>query len=314
MGTTTNSRLFSVSAPVAGPTTGGTITVAYNDATTNRYTPTYTDGAFTIMVRKDLNWAVSTANGLTGGTYNLDVQGTGFGLIGAVSDLRLTLANSVVGSPGVNAGTTIDPQINRTGLTRANLVNTFYVGSVDLVSTPLPITLILFTASFRNKQVQLEWTTAAEMNNDYFTIQRSKDGAGWESLQKISGEGTSSTNKYYQATDASPYAGVSYYRLRQTDIDGKTSYSSVVTVKITEPNTLIQVFPNPATDFIYIRFPENGKYVVALLSNSGQPLDNPVTVTASEIRLDVSKIKTGVYLLEINHNGQLEVRKIMISR
>gem|GEM_PF-5057389 len=52
------------------------------------------------MVRKDLIWVVTTGDGLTGGTYELVVQGTGFGLIGAVSDLRLTLANSVIGSPG----------------------------------------------------------------------------------------------------------------------------------------------------------------------------------------------------------------------
>jgi Secretion system C-terminal sorting domain len=314
MGTTINNRPFFVSAPVAGPTTGGTITVSYNDATTNTYTPTYPDGAFTIMVRKDLNWAVSTANGLAGGTYNLDVQGTGFGLIGAVSDLRLTLSNSVVGSPGVNAGTTSDPQINRTGLTRANLTNTFYVGSVNLVSTPLPITLISFTASVRNKQVMLNWVTVAEINNDHFTIQRSKDGEEWESLQRIPGGGTSSTEKFYQATDASPYSGISYYRLKQTDIDGKTSYSNIVLVKLAETNTEIQVFPNPSTDFINIKFPENGKYEVALLNSSGQFMVNPVTAAGTEIRLNVSKMRTGVYFLQISHEGQLEVRKIVISR
>jgi hypothetical protein len=175
MGTATNYRPFFVAAPVTGPTIGGTITVGYNDATTNTYLPTYPDGASTITVRKNLNWSVSTGNGLTGGTYNLDIQGTGFGLIGAVSDLRITLANSVVGLPGVNAGTTVNPQINRTGLSRANLASTFYIGSVNLVNTPLPITLISFTASAawtRNVLAQMVKLLREVNNGDYCSPSR----------------------------------------------------------------------------------------------------------------------------------------------
>ena len=159
-------------------------------------------------------------------------EGTGFGLIGAVSDLRLTLANSIVGSPGVNAGTTTNPQINRTGLTRANLVNSFYVGSINAVTTPLPITLISFTASVIDGEVILKWSTSAEINNDYFTIQRSKADFGWENIQKIPGSGTSGSVKYYSTHDPSPLQGVSYYRLLQTDIDGRQSYSYVVSVNL----------------------------------------------------------------------------------
>ena len=62
---------------------------------------------------------------------SLQIQGTGFGQIGSVADLRITLVNSVVGTAGVNGGTNADPQVNRTGLTRGNLNNTFYIGSVN---------------------------------------------------------------------------------------------------------------------------------------------------------------------------------------
>ncbi len=156
-GTSTDYRPFSVSAPVA-PTTGGTITVSYTDATTNTSTA-FADGASTVMVRKDLNWAVSTAT-LAGGSYNLGIAGTGFGLVGNVTDLRLTLAGGVVGSAGVNAGTVTNPQVNRTGLLPANLVNTFYLGSVNAVNSPLPITLVSFTAAVKNGEVVLNWVTA----------------------------------------------------------------------------------------------------------------------------------------------------------
>jgi hypothetical protein len=314
MGTAANYRPFFVSAPAAGPTTGGTISVTYNDATTNTSIPTYMDGAATIQVRKDLNWAVTTANGLNGGTYNLDVQGTGFGLIGAVTDLRLTLSNSVVGAPGVNGGTTLNPQISRTGLTRANLVNSFFVGSTNSVNTPLPITLISFTASVLNGEVVLNWSTAAEIDNDYFTIQRSKDGLGWENIEKVAGAGTSGNVKYYSTQDPSPYTGISYYRLRQTDIDGKQSYSFVRSVNLVNKVSEITVYPNPATDQIKITFPVSGKYELALINSNGQVMYSPVSITGNSTVLNVSGLKAGFYFIHITYDGKNETRKIFISK
>src|SRR5580692_6592398 len=120
MGTAATSKLLYVSAPATAPTTWGTVTVAYNDAVGSTAV-SFADGASTVAVIDNLNWAASTGNGLAGGTYNLEVQGTGFGTIGNTADLRLALAGSVVGTAGVNAGTTADPQVNRTGLTLANL-------------------------------------------------------------------------------------------------------------------------------------------------------------------------------------------------
>ena len=314
MGTTTDYRPFFVSAPAAGPTTGGTITVAYNDATTNTSIPTYMDGPATIQVRKDLNWAVSTANGLNGGTYNLDVQGTGYGVIGAVSDLRLTLANSVVGAPGVNGGTTSNPQVNRTGLTPANLVNSFFIGSINSVNTPLPITLISFTASVVNGEVVLKWTTAAEINNDYFTIQRSKDVMGWENIQRVEGSGTSGNTKSYSTKDPSPFNGTSYYRLMQTDIDGKSTYSFVESVNLGNKNAEIIIYPNPASDQIKIIFPASGQYEVALLNSNGQLMNHFVEVNGISTVLNVSGMKSGIYFIRISHNGISETRKILINK
>ena len=160
MGTETDTRPFYVSAPVTGPSTGGTISASYTDATANTTAPGYSDGAAAIAVRKNLNWSLSTGNGLAGGNYNLDLQGTGFGIIGAVSDLRLTLAGSVIGAAGTNVGTIADPQVNRTGLTAANLSNTFYLASVDGFSSPLPVSLVSFFASLRETGVFLQWITA----------------------------------------------------------------------------------------------------------------------------------------------------------
>jgi fibronectin-binding autotransporter adhesin len=310
VGTATDYRPFFVSAPAAGPTTGGTISLSYTDATTNTNV-SFADGASTVMVRKDLNWAVTT-NTLAGGTYNLDVQGTGFGLIGAVSDLRLTRVNSVTGTAGVNAGTTANPQINRTGLTLANLNNSFYVGSINSVSTPLPVTLISFKAFPENGDVELEWTTSSETDNAYFTIQRSRDGLGWENIQKIMGAGTSVNDQSYTAYDQSPYDGFSYYRLMQTDIDGKQTNSFVISVTLGNKPAIISVYPNPARDHIKIDFPSNGRYEVDLLNIAGQSMNNHVVTTSDNLILNLSGLKSGIYIVRIMHEGITESKKISV--
>ena len=314
MGTATDYRPFYISAPVTAPTSGGSVTVAYVDATTNTSVPTYLDGATTINVRKDLHWTVTTGNGLAGGNYNLDAQGTGFGLIGAVSDLRLTLINSGIGTPGVNAGTTLNPQVNRTGLTMANLSNSFYIGSMNSVSSPLPITLISFTAFFANNEVRLNWSTSAEIKNDFFTVQKSQDQSGWENVLQVPGHGTSSTTQFYSANDPQPYAGISYYRLKQTDIDGKESYSPIVSVKLEEENSGVSVYPNPASNRLVIHFLSNGNYQIALAAINGQIVHNSVSVSVSEMTVDVSQFKAGIYFIHILHEGHSETKKIMIYR
>ena len=314
MGTAIDNRSFYISAPSASPTTGGTIAVAYTNATTNTNAPGYMDGASTIMVRKDLNWTVTTGNGLAGGTYDLEVQGTGFGIIGNVSDLRLTLAGGVVGSPGTNAGTTTIPQINRTGLTLANLSNSFYIGSVNAVNSPLPITLVSFTASVVGGNVKLDWETTAEINNDYFTIQRSRDGAKWESIQQVAGSGSSSAVSTYTTYDPTPYIGKSYYRLIQTDLDGKQAYSSICSVNIQNEFSNITVSPNPATTNVLITFPITGKYEVFLLNDAGQLMSNPALLTGNRLELNVSNIKAGIYFIHISNENITETRKLFIRK
>ncbi len=311
MGTATDYRPFFVSAPVAGPTTGGSMSVSYNDATTNTNVA-IVDGASTVVVRKDLNWAVST-NGMAGGTYNLQVQGTGFGLIGAVSDLRLTLVNSVTGVAGANGGTTLNPQINRTGVTLANLTNTFYVGSINSVNTPLPITLISFNAYPDNGEVKLEWSTASETDNAFFTIQKSTDGQSWETIQKVLGSGTTSGIENYTAFDLTPYSGTSYYRLMQTDIDGKETFSPIISINLGNKNAGITVYPNPATSLIKISFPSSGRYEVSLLNIGGQIVNNTVLTTSDNLVLNVSGFKTGIYFVRIIHNGITETKKLIIN-
>lgn len=85
----------------------------------------------------------------------------------------------------------------------------------------LPIELVSFTAIQSNDYVELNWITAAEINNDFFTLERSIDGTSWEVVTYINGAGDSNQMLTYQYRDYMPYEGVSYYRLTQTDFDGQ---------------------------------------------------------------------------------------------
>jgi hypothetical protein len=310
MGTAVDYRPIFISAPLVAPTTGGTVTVGYNDATTNSVV-SFADGLFTVVVRKDLNWTMSTA-GLAGGLYNMQIQGTDYGLIGAVSDLRLTLVNSVVGVAGVNAGTVSNPQVNRTGLTAANLSNTFYMGSVNAVSSPLPVTLVSFTAFLSGQRVDLKWETAIETDNDYFTVLRSKDGLQWETIAHVNGKGNASSNSFYETFDDNPLSGQSFYKLENTDFDGHDYFSPVVMVNDGAANQ-VSIYPNPASGTILITRSGNESYTIAIFNSLGQLMQVfPNNVSAKTV--DVSGLPAGIYFIHLLFPSYTLTKTVVISR
>jgi hypothetical protein len=298
VGTVADYRPFFVST-ATGPTGGGSLTLNYNDAsgTTAVSIP---DGSSTIETLDNLNWNLLPGDGLSGGTYNLRVEGTGFGTVLDVNDLRISLAASVVGTAGTNAGTTTNPQVNRTGLTDAELANTFFFGFSS--STPLPITLLYFKAYPVNDEVKLDWETTAEFNNDHFTILRSTNTSVWEIVTVISGSGNSSVDQKYTTVDAHPYSGISYYKLQQTDRDGKTSFSHVVSVSI-DQTAIIRVNPNPATDQIFITTPGPGKLEYQLYNSAGRIMMVTSEASPNSVRLSISDLPAGTYYINTIFNG-----------
>jgi hypothetical protein len=108
--------------------------------------------------------------------------------------------------------------------------------------SPLPITLLKFNAISDGENVTCYWTTVSETNNDYFTVERSRDGLLFEEIGQIDGAGNSTTYIDYSFIDTRPHQGVSYYRLKQTDYDGKISYSSIKSVNLASNNFEILQF------------------------------------------------------------------------
>ncbi|MFW5725919.1 MAG: T9SS type A sorting domain-containing protein, partial [Bacteroidota bacterium] len=123
---------------------------------------------------------------------------------------------------------------------------TFATDNANFSNNPLPVDLLSFTASVRGSEVLLEWITASETNNNFFTVERSRDGYNFEVIGYVQGAGTKSQTSYYQLFDEQPLTGISYYRLKQTDFDGSSEYFDMVAVQIRKATeSLMLVYPNP---------------------------------------------------------------------
>ncbi len=154
----------------------------------------------------------------------------------------------LVGTAGFSAGSTMYTSIISTG---SELIVAYSSGGAFAKSfslTTLPVSLTSFEASIKNqKQVNLTWQTASETNNDYFTISKSQDGKIFDKLLNINSKGDNGAA--YSTIDFSPFAGTSYYKLSQTDVDGNTEELGVRTVKLADLNEEgLLVYPNPVVN------------------------------------------------------------------
>lgn len=122
----------------------------------------------------------------------------------------------------------------------------------------LPIELLAFNATLNAEQdTEITWATASEENNEYFTIERSLDGKNFFTLDTIAGAGNSKEQLEYSYVDDAPVAGYNYYRLKQTDIDGKSETFDIVSVfndNAAPELNIVSLGPNPYRDYFEINF------------------------------------------------------------
>lgn len=168
----------------------------------------------------------------------------------------------------------------------------------------MPITLISFNATYMRGSVAVSWSTASELNSSHYEIQRSVDGQTSETILLVAGQGTSSNINEYSANDADPYMGTSYYRLKQIDEDGRSSYSTWVRVETDAQRNNSSVIPNPSDGgqvTVYVSSDELDEYLVSVLDIRGAAKRLPSTVHHSggtqSFCLDTSTLPPGVYLI-----------------
>lgn len=175
-------------------------------------------------------------------------------------------------------------------------------------NTQLPIELLSFDAKLDDKVVDITWVTASEINNDYFTVEKSADGKQFEEVAKVNGAGNSTSLLNYNASDLHPLQGISYYRLKQTDYDGKYSYSKMLAVN--NKNSLSAVvFPNPASNLFYVNIAGKAEEEVLIVVRDilGKEYCSKKVILSPKqniIAIDVSQqLAAGIYTIMAKSTG-----------
>lgn len=184
--------------------------------------------------------------------------------------------------------------------------------------TALPIELLFFEARVEEEAVKLKWATASEVDNDFFTIERADKEGIFQPIATIDGAGNSIHQINYETTDRFPNMGINYYRLKQTDFDGTYEYAKVVAVKLGDvfEGMNISVFPNPATDRLFVSVPHrlSESAVLNLIDQSGR-LRKTKTITGHEgnvVNLNLDGLTKGVYILQLLGNDQQFTQKVIL--
>lgn len=197
--------------------------------------------------------------------------------------------------PNSNTNDGLESEIRITDITEsAGLISfNFAIGAL------LPVELLSYDIKvIDNTRVQIDWQTATETNNDYFTIERSQDGEFWEEVMQVDGAGNSLTPLSYSAVDPFPYSGISYYRLKQTDFDNSFEYFEVKTAVVNGFSAQMSIYPNPVNDLVFIRGERVELSEIKVYNPLGQELTNFIHIkrqSETNASIDLSALSSGLY-------------------
>jgi Secretion system C-terminal sorting domain len=175
----------------------------------------------------------------------------------------------------------------------------------------VPVELTSFSANVADRSVLLNWTTATEVNNQGFEIERSEDGISFSNIGFVPGFGTTTEPKSYSYTDQSINSGKYYYRLQQIDYNGSFNYSNVVEVEVSLPTefSLEQNYPNPFNPLTSIQFslPVDAQVTIGVYNLVGEKVDEVVNKDFStgshKVNFNASTFTSGIYFYQIDATG-----------
>jgi hypothetical protein len=184
----------------------------------------------------------------------------------------------------------------------------------------LPVSLTQFTGlRTADQSVLLRWITVAEQGNAFFTVQRSRDGNIFETIAVVEGFGNSNMQRNYTYTDANAPKEQVYYRLIQTDWNGKESPSAILLIPaVIEEGAAppdIQIFPNPADAFIELRVKDyvHGRAQISICDAWGQPLRQTEWIPLKEdrIRISLEGLPASGYFMVIHSEQGIWVKRFV---
>ncbi len=190
----------------------------------------------------------------------------------------------------------------------------FTLGSTT-ANNVLPIDLISFDAKLDGDLVKLSWETASEINNDYFTLERSVDAVSWEEFKTIKGSGNSNQILSYKDYDYTPYLGTSYYRLKQTDFDGTYSYSEIQTILNFTSNLIKPVIvanPIPQGANVKIMMRDILDREIVIYNSLGNRVSSEIISQNDQLYLATRHLPKGTYILSLNSNNEQITQKVIV--
>lgn len=226
------------------------------------------------------------------------------------ADTSYAGGTEIVHLTGLNAGETYYFRVYSYGSTTAGQ-GTFGISIEG--SALLPVTITQFIGERKGSVNVLSWTTATESNNKGFELQRSYNGTSFLPLNFVATKahnGNSTTQINYAFEDSKPFAGTTYYRLKQVDYNGKTTLSNVVAIKGDKVTnlTITDVYPNPATQMlnIIISAPANDKVALIITDVTGKVVKTQNVVVAAgntNTKVEVANLAQGTYLMKVVCNN-----------
>ncbi len=203
-----------------------------------------------------------------------------------------------------------------------NVINDGKGCAASIISDPiqcekLPIELVSFTGEVQGNGNLLKWVTATEINNDYFTLERSADGIDFEKITNVDGAGFSQQDLYYDYFDADAPAGISYYRLSQTDFDG--TFEIVGVIQLTRGEVTMEItdlMPNPVNNLLTVNFlsDTNTEVVIKITDVVGRVLDQrviDVNHNENQTEFNVADFVPGIYMITIEGESTMITDKFI---
>jgi hypothetical protein len=202
-------------------------------------------------------------------------------------------------------------------------INASRVWTLANKKNPLPVELLAFNANCSNEKVIASWSTASEINNDYFSVEKSQDLNLWETVGLVPGAGTSNNVNSYNLTDNNPYPGFGYYRLKQTDFNGTSEYFQPIQVNCMEDGqsvfdiSTIESNQNNNEIVITFSYPVTGdKYTFALFNDRGRLIQQQSKKTVkgfNQVIINYKDFAEGIYLITLTNSEKMISQKVILK-
>lgn len=181
-------------------------------------------------------------------------------------------------------------------------------GQIRITYSVLPIKIMSFEVTKLKVNSLLKLITASETNNDYFTIERSGDGMIFDAIGEIDGAGNSSEERHYKYIDANPLPGINYYRIKQTDYDGKYSYSEIRSI-VHEGLQRVAISPRQTQGILQIAT-DMDDYAIEVYSSAGQEVARYAGLSGYQT-VDIASLQSGIYFVKVVSGDHSETVKVM---